>query len=540
MSFHIGRLRPYSAGEVKHIKHSEDTRTLQPGDIVETLDHVIQWDEDCLSVELCERWRGLSDTSCDQALRQTFNSPSASVGKDLLRSLEERQSTENAQSDAVGQFLDEVYRVPPTGILVSEEDLVLAQEFFLDNSVQIMQALLHYSLAGGFASPRIVRTLEAVSYLVPHPRHGDAKALSGSLADTLSSISQASSNRTFSRLLETLQFVLDVMGCSAPAYGRVAYLLPGGEGWRSIVRVRLLHGIARWRTEERWKREGVTQAGVAISQEDLAATLAAFSTVPIWCLHRLHLPPSPKQARAYLAVWRHVGFYLGVDPKILLRYFSSTKTADKFLATAALHLFCDDPAVSGAASEFEKTIVRGPTIPILVAVSNRPPLYTSLEYNIALTSHLLGPSLSAHLGLPPTPLAARVRMHAVLFAQRLPHYFARFYPRRAWLEKRRAVLREGMMRSVRWNLGLRRTTFRPRTMVQDSREHPEADAEGGDIAPGVAEEERVKPDPARAKVLTKMWSEVWAEMIGICVVLCAGVGAATFVTLRAAVYYAWT
>lgn len=96
-----------------------------------------------------------------------------------------------------------------------------------------------------------------------------------------------------------MQFILDIMGCTASAIpihptpehdprdpnrqadqkespikdlDALAYLMPGGDGWRSTVRVRLLHGIARWRVEERWSREGNAQPGVPISQEDMAAT----------------------------------------------------------------------------------------------------------------------------------------------------------------------------------------------------------------------------------------------------------------------------
>lgn len=115
----------------------------------------------------------------------------------------------------------------------------------------------------------------------------------------LSNISKESTDRTFARLSETMQFILDVMGCTASAIpvhsapeddplgpsrhadqkeslidnpDALAYLMPGGEGWRSTVRVRLLHGIARWRVEERWSKEGNPQPGVPISQEDMAAT----------------------------------------------------------------------------------------------------------------------------------------------------------------------------------------------------------------------------------------------------------------------------
>ncbi|OSD02630.1 hypothetical protein PYCCODRAFT_328980 [Trametes coccinea BRFM310] len=552
----IGQLRPHNESEIKHIESSDDTRTLQTGDIVETFDHVIEWDADCVSIEQCASWRSLSDDTCDAALREAFTGPSSTVGKDLLGSLASLSQESGRTQSSVQRFLDHVNAEPPETLRVSEEEVTVAQEFFLDNSIQIMQALLHYSLAGGFASPRIVRTLEAVSYLVPHVRRGVENAHTASLTEALSKIPKASTDRTLSRLFETFQFVLDVMGCSAQTGSvdskkhfhdgdaaaprdRASYLMPGGEGWHSAVRVRLLHGVARWRVEERWAKNGSKEEGVPISQEDLAATLASFSTIPIWSLHRLGLAPSDEQASAYLALWRHVGYYLGVDPQILQRYFTSTKTADKFLASVALHLFSDGPLADPREGP-PSTILRGPTIPILVAVSDRPPLYTSIEYNIALTAHLLGPSLSAHLGLPPMPLRARLRMHAFLFLQRIPHFVARYYPRRRWLEKRRIALREGMVRTLYWNLGMRKTTYRPRTMVQDvSPDDEDGPAKGGELAPNVAEEEAVKPDPTRTKALTKMWSEVWKEMVAVCAVSSLVAGISAYLVLAYLVHCFW-
>ena len=140
-------------------------------------------------------------------------------------------------------------------------------------------------------------------------------------------------------------------------------------------------------------------------------SLAAFSTIPIWCLHRLHVHPQDVQVRAYLALWRHVGFYLGVDTSILQRHFSSPGTAGKFIATTAMHLFSSDHPSEAADA---------PTVPILYTASNRAPMYNTFEYNCALTRHLLGPSLSDRVGLPPTSLRMSVRLHAALLLQYAP------------------------------------------------------------------------------------------------------------------------
>ena len=96
--------------------------------------------------------------------------------------------------------------------------------------------------------------------------------------------SPATTARTYARLLETFKFVLDVMGCTCDTpvpsekFGERAYIMPGGEGWRSAVRVRMLHGVARRRARAKLRsdmdpdRESEADADVPISQEDMAAT----------------------------------------------------------------------------------------------------------------------------------------------------------------------------------------------------------------------------------------------------------------------------
>ncbi|GJE96281.1 DUF2236 domain-containing protein [Phanerochaete sordida] len=434
---------------VKHVTHLREVRGLADGALVEFFGHVVRWDNRCASEEQCLLWRSMADPSCDAALDAMFKE-SSYIGKDLLESLE-NHSDQRSAPDAASAFLEEVSNIPPEDIRVDPRDVLIARDFFLDYSIQIMQALFHYSLAGGFASPRIVKTLRAVSYLMPPTRQDDG----------VEQESKAADDRTFARLLETTQFVLDVMGCvassaDAESTGKSAsdapdsYLLPGGEGWKACIRVRMLHGIARRRVRQRLARESAgsyneAYEGVPISQEDMAATLASFSTVPIWALKRLHLRPAPAQVRAYLALWRHVGFYLGVAPSILRQYLHTPSAADQFLASATLSLFSSNAPLD------PRTL---PTLPILRAAAHRPPGGASLAHNCAVTRLLVGGALADHLGLPRTPPLARVRLYAALAVQALPVLFARCYPRAGWRAKRRAVMREGLPRSVRWSLDM--------------------------------------------------------------------------------------
>ncbi|EEB88628.1 hypothetical protein MPER_13445, partial [Moniliophthora perniciosa FA553] len=77
-------------------------------------------------------------------------------------------------------------------------------------------------------------------------------------------------------------------------------------------------------------------------QEDMSATLASFSTVTLWTLTALGLTPNRSDAEAFLAIWRHVGFYMGVSPTILRRYFSNIDASDRFLSSMVIHLFSPD------------------------------------------------------------------------------------------------------------------------------------------------------------------------------------------------------
>lgn len=92
----------------------------------------------------------MGDPACDAALQTIFPSSTSSVGKDLLVALEEYVAL-NPGPNPASLFLEEVSQTPPGGLEVSEKDVELAQAFFIDYAIQIMQALLHYSLAAGFA-----------------------------------------------------------------------------------------------------------------------------------------------------------------------------------------------------------------------------------------------------------------------------------------------------------------------------------------------------------------------------------------------------
>ncbi|BBY44136.1 oxygenase MpaB family protein [Mycolicibacterium celeriflavum] len=114
------------------------------------------------------------------------------------------------------------------------------------------------------------------------------------------------------RFAETMQWALDIISENGMA--------PLGIGYRSTIRVRLIHAFVRrhvaampdWRGDE-W--------GVPVNQTDMAATLVgALIAPPVGALGMgLVLPPKEYEAIAHLT--RYVGWLIGVDDEWLPRDF---------------------------------------------------------------------------------------------------------------------------------------------------------------------------------------------------------------------------
>ncbi|OBG19422.1 hypothetical protein A5765_02260 [Mycolicibacterium celeriflavum] len=114
------------------------------------------------------------------------------------------------------------------------------------------------------------------------------------------------------RFAETMQWALDIISENGMA--------PLGIGYRSTIRVRLIHAFVRrhvaampdWRGDE-W--------GVPVNQTDMAATLVgALIAPPVGALGMgLLLPPKEYEAIAHLT--RYVGWLIGVDDEWLPRDF---------------------------------------------------------------------------------------------------------------------------------------------------------------------------------------------------------------------------
>lgn len=110
---------------------------------------------------------------------------------------------------------------------------------------------------------------------------------------------------TRSRFLETAAFWIDV---SEPAG-----LEPGGDGWKTTMRVRIMHVFVRRRlmSHPEWKMD---DWGVPISQADALVTLMAGCVAPGYFLRVAGFRTSKEDILAMMHFWRYVGYLMGVQP----------------------------------------------------------------------------------------------------------------------------------------------------------------------------------------------------------------------------------
>ena len=210
----------------------------------------------------------------------------------------------NIQHPPAVKFYQHYHQIPPW---VDWPQIQRGINIFLAYLPASGCALYYRSLIGGFSIPKIVEVLIATRYLVP------ASMRRSQLNDDVQNeTSSDDRKRTFERLMDTGGFMAC---CFAPTDAEAvpaASLRPGGKGWKAALHVRVLHAKVRRSLlkSNSWNMNN----GVPINQEDLSATLLAFSVNVLLGIEFVAgRPLSEGDQRDYLALWRYLGWLLGVD-----------------------------------------------------------------------------------------------------------------------------------------------------------------------------------------------------------------------------------
>ena len=247
------------------------------GDLVEKFGQKFVWSSLHKTYSSMQPLREIGDPHCDSVLAELDPKPD----DDILQMLLSRADTRDKASKGDELMLDFVDRYSTIPKWVDWDLIRRGQQVFIRDLPTCGLTLFYLSLVGGFSAPLITKVLRATGYLT------------------------SGQKRVMRRLADTGHMICECLLEDS--------LHPRGDGWKAVLRVRFLHGMVRRRLSGKtYWREDVW--GVAINQEDMAATLLAFSyNVLVGTEMVLGRPLSDSDQHAYMHLWRYIGWLIGIE-----------------------------------------------------------------------------------------------------------------------------------------------------------------------------------------------------------------------------------
>jgi hypothetical protein len=327
--------------------------------------------------------------------------PASTPKRDLYAVLRD-----HAHEDPVLQKLwAEINHVPDW---VDWEQLERGQDVFYRYGGPCLTGLCFQSLLGGLGATRVVETLSRTGgFKTSVARH---------------------------RLYETTQHVLQVTQS-------LASIQPGGAGFASSVRVRLLHAAVRKRilalAASHPSYYDVAAWGVPINDLDCAGTIGTFSATLVWlALPRQGIYLRPREIDDYMALWKYVGYLTGTP----VRLIETPTKARRFMESLLLHEIRPSATSRVLAGN------------VLNSLAAQPPMMASRAFLVAEARWLNGDTLCDELGLERVSLwyKALVAGQCCFFMGLC--YFYRAVPRldRRKIKVRSASFSSFLFRAVSW------------------------------------------------------------------------------------------
>lgn len=189
------------------------------------------------------------------------------------------------------------------------------------------------------------------------------------------------------RLAETSKFVHDVC--------KRGNMQPGADGIVAAVKVRIIHAKVRQMIGE--KCDWDDDWGAPINQHDMLATVLLFSLTLLQGLETLGLHPTAQESEDFTALWRYIGYLLGVDLELLPATRAEAERYDEFIALT-----------QGPPDDDARALTK-----IFLAAPDEEPeegdhasaARPNAAIGYALSRALLGQELADQLEIPKTPLS---------------------------------------------------------------------------------------------------------------------------------------
>ncbi|SMQ46662.1 unnamed protein product [Zymoseptoria tritici ST99CH_3D7] len=261
-----------------------------------------------------------------------------------------RDNAEN--NELLSEFWKEINIVPEW---VDWAQLERGQDVFYRYGGACLTGLAYQSLLGGMGAARVVETLARTGGF-------STKVARGRLYETTQHILQCTKS------LESMQ--------------------PGGDGFASTIRVRLLHAAVRQRImklrESKPEYYDVEAWGIPINDLDNLATIATFSATLMYIsLPRQGIYPRKQEIADYIALWRYIGHVIGCPPG----WFDTPEDAERLMDTLLMNEI--------QPTETSKILANN----VIKSLEGQPPGFASADFLIASARWLNGNDLCDELGL---------------------------------------------------------------------------------------------------------------------------------------------
>lgn len=270
------------------IRSHEDfaSRQWQPGDVLQVWDQTILWTEKHYTAEHYTTLQTRTDAVGDAALHDLMK---ASGKGDMFERIEALATSDELEpAPGVLKLWQQMHDVPSW---VDWDQIRRGQDVFFSYGPSSVAGLFANSLIGGFASGKATAVLNKTASFSVHAARR--------------------------RLLQTMQFVLEIMNS-------VESLQPGGEGWKSVLRVRLLHCMVRAQILRVFQQQeairpgagrkyfDLERFGMPINICDMQATIDVFCGTLIFSAYpRTGVVPTEQEKADFVALWRLVAYYMG-------------------------------------------------------------------------------------------------------------------------------------------------------------------------------------------------------------------------------------
>jgi len=246
-----------------------------------------------LSSEHLRSFRSLKDPVADQIISKIIHADVNAINKLFEQITRNRSIEEVPLPPEIRSYFDEQSKMPEWA---DHDKLHKGQSFYAEYGLEISMLLFFLSLPAAYSCWRGAKVLTFTGRLVEDSPH-------------LSRAGQppSNTNRLNRRLMETAQFVVDVM---APESFHA-----NGSGIIACLKVRLMHAAVRHLILDtgKWDSE---ELGEPINQMDMAGTLQSFAALIIQGLENMGFDLAKEEVDAYYHCWHVAGHFMGVVPEM--------------------------------------------------------------------------------------------------------------------------------------------------------------------------------------------------------------------------------